>query len=337
MALNMSTASPSAAAAAEGDLITSRPGPPAPDNAAEVDDRLLPTTLPIEPPRAQSPGPLQTSLSHRHSPSVDPRGRHSPGALHGEPSYRRSPVQDANYRHSPTPDHHFRHLTHSLPSEAAHPPVKEETAQPPPGERPGTPPAPPQAVPPPEAPLEPPVPAEFPSVEIPYYASVYDQPCYTDLDSSRAYHREAGAAAYVSAPAPSAAYPQPYPALTAEYGYSAAQLGFLEPPLPPPGHYVQPQVALPAPVTSAGVTSGAVTSSVPVRHRRAAHTEDHASKGAAKNRGWRGSSMSEQGWCTGVHLFDSYLFVYRLVPASLHYQCTFLTYLITYFLSEPKI
>ena len=120
-----------------------------------------------------------------------------------------------------------------------------------------------------------------------YYPAAYEEPSYTDLDSAKAYDHPADT---FYAPL-SAGCPQQYVPMAESYtGYPPGSLGYMETPLVPPGvvgyHPGAPQGLTMAPVTSSQPTT---------RTRRSTpHTEPPGSK-AAKNRGWRGSSLSESG------------------------------------------
>ncbi|KAF0293221.1 Mesoderm posterior protein 1 [Amphibalanus amphitrite] len=126
-----------------------------------------------------------------------------------------------------------------------------------------------------------------------YYPAVYDEPSYTDLDSTRAYEHPADAAAFYGPLG--AGYP-------AQYGPCAEQYGGYPPPGPlgymetPPGLADYPVAggAQGLPVTP----GGAAQPPAPRTRRSTPHTEPPPGAGAkpSKNRGWRGSSMSESDY-----------------------------------------
>ncbi|XP_037081308.1 achaete-scute homolog 2-like isoform X2 [Pollicipes pollicipes] len=131
------------------------------------------------------------------------------------------------------------------------------------------------------------VPGEFHNDElmrehaVPYYGAVYDEPSYTDLDSSKAYDRPADG--YYAPPPPPSGYQQPFVPMPDAYaGYPTPSLGYLESPLVQAGFAGAPQ----------GLAVSSALVAQPVRTRRSApHTEEPGNK-ASKNRGWRGSSMN---------------------------------------------
>ncbi|XP_037080816.1 uncharacterized protein LOC119101572 [Pollicipes pollicipes] len=116
---------------------------------------------------------------------------------------------------------------------------------------------------------------------VPYYGAVYDEPSYTDLDSSKAYDRPADG--YYAPPPPPSGYQQPFVPMPDAYaGYPTPSLGYLESPLVQAGFAGAPQ----------GLAVSSALVAQPVRTRRSApHTEEPGNK-ASKNRGWRGSSMN---------------------------------------------